>query len=51
MTEERYLMRRFLDHPDWITSMGERSQQLIAQTTPQTASQSFAEVISSVTTR
>ncbi|MBE9126897.1 MULTISPECIES: glycosyltransferase family 4 protein [unclassified Coleofasciculus] len=39
------LMRRFLDHPDLITSMGERSQQLIAQTTPQTAAQSFVEVI------
>jgi glycosyltransferase involved in cell wall biosynthesis len=40
------LMRRFLDHPDSITSMGQHSQQLIALTNPETAAQSFAEVIS-----
>ncbi len=42
------LMCRFLDHPDLITPMGQRSQQLIAQTTPQTAAESFTEVVSSV---
>lgn len=41
-------MRRFLDRPDLLESMGERSRQLIAQHTPETAARSFAEVISSV---
>jgi glycosyltransferase involved in cell wall biosynthesis len=38
-------MRRFLDCPELISSMGNQSQQLIAQTNPLSAAQSFVEVI------
>lgn len=37
-------MRRFIDEPDLIVSMGRKSQQLIAQYTPEAAAQSLAEV-------
>src|SRR6478672_3049378 len=37
-------MRRFLDQPDLMNSMGTRSQELIAQHTPETAAKAFAEV-------
>lgn len=40
------VMRRFLDKPDLITSMGDKSQQLVAQTNPASAAQAFVEVIS-----
>ncbi|MEG3849283.1 glycosyltransferase family 4 protein [Microcoleus sp. herbarium19] len=39
-------MRRFLDNPDLIESMGERSRELIARTTPETAAQAYVEVTS-----
>ncbi|MEG4495739.1 glycosyltransferase family 4 protein [Microcoleus sp. F10-C6] len=39
-------MRRFLDNPDLIESMGERSRELIAQKTPETAAQAYVEVTS-----
>ncbi|HLO49013.1 MAG TPA: glycosyltransferase family 4 protein [Kamptonema sp.] len=39
-------MRRFLDNPDLIKSMGERSRQLIAQKTPESAAQAYVEVTS-----
>lgn len=39
-------MRRFLDNPDLTPSMGERSRQIIAKTTPETAAQGFVEVTS-----
>ncbi|MDP8963322.1 MAG: glycosyltransferase family 4 protein [Cyanobacteriota bacterium] len=39
-------MRRFLDDPKLIDSMGNQSQQLIAQKNPSSAAQSFVEVIS-----
>lgn len=41
-------MRRFLDNPELIQSMGNNAKQLIAQTNPKTAAHSFVEVISSV---
>jgi glycosyltransferase involved in cell wall biosynthesis len=41
-------MRRFLDHPELIESMGKQSQQLISQNNPSSAAQSFVEVISYV---
>lgn len=41
-------MRRFIDTPDLIASMGRKSELLIAQCTPQTAAHSFFEVISFV---
>lgn len=41
-------MRRFLEHPELIKSMGKESQQLISSKNPSSAAQSFAEVISSV---
>lgn len=41
-------MRRFLDHPELIDSMGKQSQQLISQKNPSSAAQSFVEVISYV---
>ncbi|MBW4547929.1 MAG: glycosyltransferase family 4 protein [Symplocastrum torsivum CPER-KK1] len=41
-------MRRFLDHPELINSMGKQSQQLISQKNPSSAAQSFVEVISYV---
>lgn len=37
-------MRRFLENPDLIASMGERSLQIIAKATPESAAQSFVEV-------
>ncbi|MBW4648742.1 MAG: glycosyltransferase family 4 protein [Kastovskya adunca ATA6-11-RM4] len=40
------VMRRFLDNPDLITSMGDKSQQLVSQTNPASAAQAFVEVIS-----
>jgi glycosyltransferase involved in cell wall biosynthesis len=39
-------MRRFLDHPELIDSIGKQSQQLISQKNPSSAAQSFVEVIS-----
>ncbi len=39
-------IRRFLDNPDLIKSMGERSRELIAQKTPETAAQAYVEVTS-----
>lgn len=39
-------MRRFLDHPELIKSMGERSRQIIAKTTPESAAQAYIEVTS-----
>lgn len=39
-------MQRFLDNPDLIKSMGERSRQLIAQQTPESAAQGYVEVTS-----
>lgn len=39
-------MRHFLENPDLIKSMGERSRQLIAQTTPESAAQGYVEVTS-----
>lgn len=42
-------MRRFLDNPDLIKSMGERSRELIAQKTPETAAQAYVEVTSFLT--
>lgn len=39
-------MQAFLDNPDLIESMGERSRQLIARKTPETAAQGYVEVIS-----
>lgn len=44
------IMRRFLDHPELIPTMGNKAEQLIAQTNPKTAAHSFVEVISSVVT-
>jgi glycosyltransferase involved in cell wall biosynthesis len=41
-------MRRFLDNPELIDSMGKQSQQLISKKNPSSAAQSFVEVISSV---
>lgn len=41
-------MRRFLDEPALIESMGKQSQQLISEKNPATAAQSFAEVVSYV---
>lgn len=41
-------MRHFLDCPERIDSMGKQSQQLISETTPSLAAQSFVEVIHSV---
>ena len=38
------LMRRFIDDPNLIVSMGHKSQQLIAEHTPETAAQFLAEV-------
>lgn len=40
------LMRRFIDDPDLSVSMGHKSQQLIAQHTPEAAAQFLAEVTS-----
>ncbi|XZN95876.1 MAG: glycosyltransferase family 4 protein [Microcoleus sp.] len=39
-------MQVFLDNPDLIESMGERSRQLISQKTPETAAKGYVEVIS-----
>ncbi len=39
-------MQVFLDNPDLIESMGERSRQLIAQKNPETAAKGYVEVIS-----
>jgi hypothetical protein len=41
-------MRRFLDCPELINSMGDQSQQLISKKNPLSAAQSFVEVISFV---
>ncbi|WP_204106283.1 MULTISPECIES: glycosyltransferase family 4 protein [Spirulina sp. CCY15215] len=41
-------MQYFLDRPDLIDSMGRRSQEIIAHTTPETAAQGFVDVISQV---
>jgi glycosyltransferase involved in cell wall biosynthesis len=41
-------MRRFLDCPELINSMGNQSQQLISKKNPLSAAQSFVEVISFV---
>ncbi|MEG4112742.1 MULTISPECIES: glycosyltransferase family 4 protein [unclassified Microcoleus] len=39
-------MQTFLDDPDLIESMGERSQQIISQKTPETAAKAYVEVTS-----
>lgn len=39
-------MRRLLDNPDLIASMGKRSQELIAKTNPQAAAEAYIEVAS-----
>ncbi|MEG3957749.1 glycosyltransferase family 4 protein [Microcoleus sp. herbarium2] len=39
-------MRVFLDNPDLIESMGERSRQMISQKTPETAAKAYLEVTS-----
>lgn len=41
-------MQRLLDDPELIASMGERSHQIISQSTPQTAAQAFVEATSFV---
>lgn len=41
-------MQRLLDDPELIASMGERSQQIISRSTPQTAAQAFVEATSFV---
>jgi glycosyltransferase involved in cell wall biosynthesis len=38
------LMQKFLDHPEMIPAMGERSQQIMAQYTPQAAAACLAQV-------
>ncbi|MBD1847829.1 glycosyltransferase family 4 protein [Cyanobacteria bacterium FACHB-63] len=38
------LMQKFLDHPELIQIMGERSKQIMAQYTPQAAAECLAEV-------
>lgn len=38
------VMAQFLDHPELISTMGTRSQELIANYTPQSAAKAFAEV-------
>lgn len=42
------VMRYFIDKPDLIVSMGQKSQQLISQHTPEAAAKLFAEVTSYV---
>lgn len=42
------VMYRFIENPELTVSMGQKSQQLIAQHTPQSAAQLFVEVTSSV---
>ncbi|MEG4005660.1 glycosyltransferase family 4 protein [Microcoleus sp. Pol11C1] len=39
-------MQTFLDNPDLIESMGERSRQIISQKTPETAAKAYVEVTS-----
>jgi glycosyltransferase involved in cell wall biosynthesis len=39
-------MQIFIDHPDLIESMGERSRQMISQKTPETAAKAYVEVTS-----
>jgi len=39
-------MQIFLDHPDLIESMGERSREIISQKTPETAAKAYVEVTS-----
>ncbi|MEG4584442.1 glycosyltransferase family 4 protein [Microcoleus sp. MOSTC5] len=39
-------MQSFLDNPDLIKSMGERSRQIISQKTPETAAKAYVEVTS-----
>jgi glycosyltransferase involved in cell wall biosynthesis len=39
-------MQVFIDHPDLIESMGERSRQIISQKTPETAAKAYVEVTS-----
>lgn len=39
-------MQVFLEHPDLIESMGERSRQIISQKTPETAAKAYVEVTS-----
>jgi len=39
-------MQRFVDNPDLIESMGERSRQMISQKTPETAAKAYVEVTS-----
>jgi glycosyltransferase involved in cell wall biosynthesis len=41
-------MRRLLDNPDLISSMGQRSQEIIAQYNPTTAAQFLAKVTNAV---
>ncbi|MEG4352828.1 glycosyltransferase family 4 protein [Microcoleus sp. LAD1_D3] len=42
-------MQIFLDNPDLIESMGERSRQIISQKTPETAAKAYVEVTSFLT--
>lgn len=42
------LMRRFIEHPELIDSMGNSSRQVIGKTNPSSAAQSFVEAISFV---
>ena len=39
-------MQIFIDNPDLIESMGERSRQMISQKTPETAAKAYLEVTS-----
>ena len=39
-------MQIFIEHPDLIESMGERSRQIISQKTPETAAKAYVEVTS-----
>ncbi|AFZ08582.1 glycosyl transferase group 1 [Oscillatoria nigro-viridis PCC 7112] len=39
-------MQIFIDHPDLIESMGQRSRQIISQKTPETAAKAYVEVTS-----
>jgi len=47
-TELADLMQKFLDHPESIPAMGERSQQIMAQYTPEAAARCLAHIITLV---
>jgi len=44
VTELADLMQKFLDNPEMIADMGQRSSQIMAQYTPQAAAQCLAQV-------